>query len=491
MKKMQQLKRKLAAFAALLCLMTMMPLTTWAQQIVVNVVEQKARITQYSTLYVGDVWVDGQRSFYYLYSEDLTNSESVFAAVRDGLSDFKDGTYSALVTDIIGENDELGIAVCSNPAYESTMNSEWKSADKAGLACLPNTTVISSSSEDLYETDADFAANCASNFIGVSIVNDAGVSQAISGTLGILSTSITDDVTYTVINGELVKLIDRHYDYTCEMTTVIYTKVELTTASAPILGDVNGDGNVTITDITTLVDVILTGIPQNTDTSIYDINGDGDITISDVTVLVDMILNGNGNTPQAYLTCPDDHHPHIIDLGLPSGTKWACCNVGATMPEDNGGYYSWGETEEKAIYNWASYTLCDGRVNTSQNLGSDISGTGYDVAHVKWGGAWVMPSVDRLEELLYNCTCEWTTVNGVEGVKFTSEKNGGTIFLPAAGQHWQSELRSRNLVGFYWTSSQLKYSVDDAYSLLFFANDDILDYNFRGVGFSVRPVWVP
>ena len=331
MKKMQQPRKKLATFAALLCLMTMMPLPSGAQQTVVNVVEQKARITQYSTLYVGEVLLDGQQSFYYLYSEDLTNSESVFAAVRDGLSDFKDGKYSALVPDIIGMTEELGISICSNSAYEPIMNSDWKQAEKAGLACLPNTTVISSSSEDLYETDADFAANCAENFIGVSIVNDAGVSQAISGTLGILSTSVTDDVTYTVINGELVKLIDRHYDYTCEMTTVIYTKVELATDSTPISGDFNGDGSISITDVTMLVDVILTGLPQNTDTSIYDINGDGNVTISDVTVLVDMILNGNGNgngsgnggigdTSQAYLTCPDDNHPHIIDLGLPSGT---------------------------------------------------------------------------------------------------------------------------------------------------------------------------
>ena len=187
------------------------------------------------------------------------------------------------------------------------------------------------------------------------------------------------------------------------------------------------------------------------------------------------------------MTCPDDNHPHAIDLGLPSGTKWACCNVGADKPEAYGGYYAWGETEEKAIYDWASYTLCDGFINTLQNLGSDIAGTGYDVAHVKWGGAWVMPSRDRIEELYYNCTCEWTTVNGVEGVKFTSEKNGGTIFLPAAGQRWKSEPPSRN-VGFYWTSSQLENWVDEAYSLLFFASEGVLDYNFRGVGFSVRPI---
>ena len=55
---------------------------------------------------------------------------------------------------------------------------------------------------------------------------------------------------------------------------------------------------------------------------------------------------------KSYLTCPDNNHPHIIDLGLPSGTKWACCNVGASIPEGYGYYYAWGETETKDHYDW-------------------------------------------------------------------------------------------------------------------------------------------
>lgn len=69
-----------------------------------------------------------------------------------------------------------------------------------------------------------------------------------------------------------------------------------------------------------------------------DMNHDGEKNITDVILLVDEILNGAGS--KSYLTCPDNHHPHLIDLGLPSGTKWACCNVGATAPEDYGGYYA-------------------------------------------------------------------------------------------------------------------------------------------------------
>ena len=72
-----------------------------------------------------------------------------------------------------------------------------------------------------------------------------------------------------------------------------------------------------------------------------------------------------------------------IDLGLPSGIKWASCNVGASKPEEYGGHYSWGETEEKEIYEWFTYTHCDGTVQTCHDLSPSICGTENDVAHVK------------------------------------------------------------------------------------------------------------
>jgi len=111
------------------------------------------------------------------------------------------------------------------------------------------------------------------------------------------------------------------------------------------------------------------------------------------------------NSPStSNLSCPDDNHPHMIDLGLSSGTKWACCNVGANKPEGNGDYYAWGETQTKSKYNWSTYTHCDGSEENCHNIGSDIAGTRYDVAHVKWGGSWVMPSRDQIKELKDNCT---------------------------------------------------------------------------------------
>lgn len=83
--------------------------------------------------------------------------------------------------------------------------------------------------------------------------------------------------------------------------------------------------------------------------------------------------------------CPDNNHPHAIDLGLPSGTKWSCCNVDAIKPEDYGGYYAWGEIEEQKAYDWTTYIHCNGSWESCKEIGSPISGTKYDVAHMKWG----------------------------------------------------------------------------------------------------------
>jgi hypothetical protein len=138
----------------------------------------------------------------------------------------------------------------------------------------------------------------------------------------------------------------------------------------------------------------------------YDLNDDGVVDVTDVIQLVNYILGKENETHVA------------VDLGLPSGTKWASCNVGATKPEEYGGYYAWGETEEKEFYDKSTYKFYQD--DAYVNIGSDISGTEYDVAHVKWGGNWCMPTYDDIQELRDNCTSEWTTLNGVNGRKFTA-----------------------------------------------------------------------
>ena len=191
-------------------------------------------------------------------------------------------------------------------------------------------------------------------------------------------------------------------------------------------------------------------------------------------------------------SCPDNKHPHLIDLGLPSGTKWACCNVdddaSKQTPTNYGSYYAWGETEEKDYYDWSTYIHCDGSRTTCHNLGSDISGTQYDVAHVKWGGSWVMPSLEQQDELKNNCTYEWMMVNGVNGVKFTSKTNGSSIFLPAAGYHWADNLVDAGYDVYDWSSTQDPSYSGNAFSLYFNSGSARWSHDSRGRGRTVRPV---
>ena len=179
-----------------------------------------------------------------------------------------------------------------------------------------------------------------------------------------------------------------------------------------------------------------------------------------------------------------------VDLGLPSGTLWATCNVGATKPEEYGGYYAWGETEEKDYYTWSTYKYWDGVGEPCYHIGIDISSTQYDVAHVKWGGTWRMPSQRQIEELCDLCGWESTKRNGVNGQLVTGP-NGNTIFLPAAGSRWYDYVNNDGLLGYYWSSLLRPDDEDyeyDAYDLSFYSSGGEKLYNSRSDGNSVRAV---
>ena len=120
----------------------------------------------------------------------------------------------------------------------------------------------------------------------------------------------------------------------------------------------------------------------------------------------------------------DDTH-EAVDLGL--SVKWATCNVGAESPEEYGDYFAWGETEPKETY------TADNSKTYGKTIG-DIAGyPEYDAATANWGGSWRMPTRAECEELVHNCTWEWTSLNGVFGFKVTSNVNGNSIFLPTSG----------------------------------------------------------
>ena len=271
---------------------------------------------------------------------------------------------------------------------------------------------------------------------------------------------------------------------------VILSVLLSVTVRAQTVGDLNGDGNVDVGDIMTIINIMAdqtTGVDKDK----ADLNGDGNVDVGDIMAIINIMTGGTQPPETAYLSCPDDKHPHMIDLGLPSGTKWACCNVGAGTPEGYGGYFAWGETGEKSTYNWDTYQYgyynYDNDYSHLVNIGSDIAGTQYDAATANWGSSWQMPSFEQIKELLDNCSSTWTTQNGVNGRIFAGT-NGSAIFLPAAGTHWLDDLYDAGSDGYYWSSTLGESRPSNARYLYFNSEEAIRNLNNRGNGRSVRPV---
>lgn len=197
--------------------------------------------------------------------------------------------------------------------------------------------------------------------------------------------------------------------------------------------------------------------------------------------------------------------PEAVDLGLPSGLKWASFNVGATKPEEYGGYYAWGETEEKYYYDWDTYKwggdsndlfMSKYSINSLYGVadGLTILEPCDDVAHMKWGGSWRMPTYEDWEELIQYCTSEEATLNGVKGKKFSGKRNGNSIFLPYAGLLQDDKCKNSSESGFYWSSSLYPkgYQSDMwAYYFKIGSSGSVSVYTscyMREYGFSVRPI---
>ena len=203
----------------------------------------------------------------------------------------------------------------------------------------------------------------------------------------------------------------------------------------------------------------------------------------------------------AYFTLNGGSGDHAyVDLGLPSGTLWATCNVGAENSEDYGDYFAWGETQPKDTYNWSTYQYCMGSSNTLTKYCSNSS-NGYneytdnlttllpedDAATVNWGNGWRMPTKEEFEELYNNTTVTWTTQNGVNGRLFTAS-NGSSLFLPAAGYRSSSSLCSAGSYGYYRSSSLNTDNPGSAWYFGFLSGSyDMYSY-YRYLGQSVRPV---
>jgi len=216
-----------------------------------------------------------------------------------------------------------------------------------------------------------------------------------------------------------------------------------------------------------------------------------------------------GVTQKYYSATGYDNGYAWVDLGL--SVRWATMNVGASSPTDYGDYYAWGETTTKTSYDWSTYKYCNGssttltKYNNSTSYGTVDNKTTLepddDVAHVKWGGNWRMPTETEQSELYNTANCNWqwyeegnSEFSGVAGWKVTSKKAGFTdkyIFLTAAGYRSGTSLINTGSYGYYWSSSLYTIYPYTARVLGFSYSGHYTNGIRRDDGHSVRPVTEP
>lgn len=242
------------------------------------------------------------------------------------------------------------------------------------------------------------------------------------------------------------------------------------------------------------------------------------------------------NTSESYTETPttsDDSIPttiatsvsgfyeghQYIDLGLPSGTLWATCNVGASKPSAHGTYFAWGETSRKFKYRWKNYKFGDEDEGVTKYCTQ--SGYGYkgfsdnkielecsdDVATKKWGNGWCTPSVEQFRELRNECYWQWNYYHGSHGFivyRALNENDKGRlvwdadlsyspdrsihIFLPAGGYYQGIHNEDFGYAGYYWSRS-LCLGLQNCGHRLYIDEGNIdTNEDERRFGYSVRPV---
>ncbi len=257
----------------------------------------------------------------------------------------------------------------------------------------------------------------------------------------------------------------------------------------------------------------------SSDPSVATVSNTGLVTATDKegTATITATIAGTTLVASTEVTVSSKPAHEYVDLGLPSGTLWATCNIGAENPEDYGDYFAWGETKGynsgKTIFDWEYYKWCSNKDWTgmtkytypdNQTDGIWYSGSTFigdnkteldpedDAAYVNWGSEWRMPTRAQQDELRNTSytTWTWTTMNGKNGYKVSKKSDSSVyIFLPAAGCRYDSSLNSAGSNGYYWSRSlDTSYSYFAYYLYFHSGNFDWNDYN-RYYGRSVRPVF--
>lgn len=207
--------------------------------------------------------------------------------------------------------------------------------------------------------------------------------------------------------------------------------------------------------------------------------------------LIDPLFTGNYDV---HLEPVPPAESKAIDLGLPSGLKWAQANLGAKKETDPGLYYMWGDTEGHKKD--SGYEFKEENYNSKGlNAISTNLTLAQDAANVRLGGSWRMPTQEEFLELRDNTNVTWTTINGVAGYTFANKTDASKyIFMPAAGYYgWSSSIKNWNRLGYYWSSSLPNYpdSISGAYGFFFDSsgvNGMGPGYGNRNCGYPVRGV---
>ncbi len=421
-------KRMLATFALLLFLMPMIPLSAWAQS--VSTVTTSENIASNSTVYVGEVVVDGTSMVKYLYSGNISIKEVVIQDLLDGLKGMEDGEYANLLEGFEFDytTDSKGFALCSDTELAAVMDANWRSAQYVGTQYFPNKTVASETNSNLYDVDTGFKAalDAQTETRAENIEKLANVKKCIVSHLD--SRTVTD-VYYTIEDGRVVRHSDINVIYDSEAITVIYTKAELESS-------------------------------QNTTHEAVD-------------------LGLTSGTLWATTNVGADN-PQDIGLFFAWGdTEGHKLEDGYLFSWEN---YKWGEVSGYDTF-FTKYCSDSSRGKDGFTDGKFELDPEDDAAYVNWGNEWRMPSKQQLDELLNECTWTLATIGDITGYEVKGP-NGNSIFLPTTGWRIDDMLLEG---GAYWSRSG---TPDDVGGAFYLGWDEWGFYEFggRSDGQCVRPV---
>ena len=387
----------------------------------------------------------------------------------------------------VEKNEQVTLTATPNEGY-SFVN--WTVEGKEVSTQNPYTTTITK--------DLEIKANFITHKITV-IASEGGTAKTSKtqvGHNGQVTLTATPQEGYSFVNWTVDGVeVSTKNPYTATITEDVEYKANFITHKITVIASEGGTAKTSKTQVGHNGQVTLTATPNEDYGFVnWTVNGVEVSTQNPYTITITKDIEIKANFIDKY-----NGHEYV-DLGLPSGIKWATCNVGATTPEGYGDYFAWGETSPKTTYNWSTYKYCNGdlysmtKYCTQSSYGTVDNKTTLelsdDAARVNLGGSWRMPTKAEQDELRNtdNCTWTWTTQNGVNGYKVTSKKNGNSIFLPEAGCRIDSNLYLAGSYGNYWSSSLRSGYSDNAYYVEFNSVYVDRDYSYRCRGRSVRPI---